>query len=121
MFSGSVVMNRRHLLRWGAGGEWGGGVRAGEAEAPPPLRPSFHQRPCSSGLLAADREEANCFSAFVVQRGSVVPTFPGGCEEKEGFFLGGAGAATRQSERTSRVVFLPLLSQSSGGQHMTFS
>lgn len=97
----------------------GGEVGAGEAEAPPPLRPSFHQRPCSSGLLAADREETNCFSVFVVLRGSVVPTFPGGCEEKKDFFFG--GVATRQSERTSRVVFLPLLSQSSGGQHMTFS
>lgn len=37
--------------------------------------------------------------------------------EKKMFFL----EATRRSDRTSRVVFLPLLSESSGGQHTTFS
>lgn len=64
------------------------------------------------GLLAADCEETNCFSAFVVLRGSVGPT--GG---EKMYFL----EAPRWSDRTSRVVFLPLLSESSGGQHTTFS
>lgn len=63
------------------------------------------------GLLAADCEETNSFSAFVVLRGSVGLT-GGGM-----FFL----EAPRRSDRTSRVVFLALLSESSGGQHTTFS
>lgn len=86
--------------------------------------PSFHlvarqRRRGRFHLLAEDCEETNCFSAFVVPASGIEALAAARKRGKKCVYI--FLEATRQCNRTSRGVFIPLLRESSGGQQVTFS